>query len=131
MDAEGSFGLPNGTKAQITAIAIMSAITLHMIISMSVAVEIRRGHITHKGCKDSIPNLDANVPVMNGNSAAPVNPNPPIQPMDPVRSHGGIRRPDSFMRMGYMGPKKNPTKETAIASPTSEGTSHTINSSLR
>ena len=42
MDAEGSFGLPNGTKAQITAIAIMSAITLHMIIPMSVAVEIRK-----------------------------------------------------------------------------------------
>ena len=77
------------------------------------------------------PTAVESVPVMNGNSAAPVNPNPPIQPMDPVRSHGGIRRPDSFIRMGYMGPKKNPTKETAIASPTREGTSQTTNSSLR
>lgn len=51
--------------------------------------------------------------------------------MDPVRSHGGMSRPDSFMRMGYIGPKKKPTKETATASPTSEGVSQTTSSSLR
>lgn len=68
---------------------------------------------------------------MNGNSAEPVKPKLAIQPMDPVSSQGCRTRPDSFIRIGYIGPKKNPTKETAMASPTKEGTSQTISSSLK
>lgn len=67
---------------------------------------------------------------MNGKSAEPAKPKLAIQPIEPVSSQGGIRRPVSFMRMGYIGPSTKPTKETATASPMRDGTSHTTSSSL-
>ena len=77
-----------------------------------------------------MPKCDASAPVRKGKRAEPANPKPPIQPMEPVSSQGGIRREDSFMRMGYIGPKTKPTNETAMAPPTREGTSQTMSSKL-
>lgn len=67
---------------------------------------------------------------MNGNSADPAKPKLAIQPMEPVSSQGWMRRPVSFIKIGYIGPSTKPTKETATASPMSEGTSHTMSSRL-
>ena len=54
----------------------------------------------------------------------------PIHAIEPVSSQCGTILPVSFITIGYMGPRKKPTKEMAIASPISEGTSHATSSSL-
>jgi len=50
--------------------------------------------------------------------------------MDPVRIHGGIILDDWFIAMGYIGPRRRPVIDSAIAFPTREGTNQTIKSSL-
>ena len=80
-------------------------------------VAVKKAEVTHSGCKLTIPNFCARAPVMKGKSAEPANPKLAIQPIEPVSSQGGMRRPVSFIRIGYMGPRTNPTKETATASP--------------
>ena len=69
--------------------------------------------------------------MMNGNSADPANPKLAIHPMEPVNNHDGRSFPVSFISIGYIGPRKKPTRDTAIASPMRDGTSHTISSSLK
>ncbi len=76
------------------------------------------------------PLLLAIAPVMKGSNALPVCPNPAIQPREPVSRYGGSIRTAWFAAMGYMGPRKNPTKHAAIALPTSDGTRQTMISSL-
>jgi hypothetical protein len=39
-------------------------------------------------------------------------------------------RPDSFITIGYIGPSRTPTSETAIAPPIRDGTSQTTSSRL-
>lgn len=85
---------------------------------------------TYRGCKLLMPALDANAPVMNGRTADPAWPKPAIQPIEPVSSHRGRMRLAWFMAMGYMGPRKTPTMETATAPPIREGVNQTISSSL-
>ena len=77
-----------------------------------------------------MPALDAIAPVMKGKTAAPAAPQLPTHPMAPDMQSGGRTRPAWFMRMGKMGPKKKPTKETQIAPDSRLGTSHTTSSSL-
>ena len=77
-----------------------------------------------------IPVLLAIVPVMKGNAADPACPSPAIQPMQPVSSQRGRMRPDTFIIMGYIGPSRTPTSETATAPPMREGTSQTTSSRL-
>lgn len=88
------------------------------------------GRDAHSGCKLLIPNLDEIAPVMNGRTALPAWPKPAIQPMDPVRIHRGRTRPAWFIAIGYMGPRRTPTSETATAFPMSEGTNQITNSRL-
>ena len=85
---------------------------------------------TYNGCKLLIPTLDANAPVMNGKTADPACPNPAIHPIDSVNNQCGRILLDSFMTIGYIGPRRMPTTETATASPMSEGTNHTMSSRL-
>ena len=89
-----------------------------------------RERATHSGCSPLIPVFDAIAPVMNGNTAAPAAPQLPVQPIAPEIQSGGRMRPAWFMRMGNMGPRKKPTKETQIAPDNRLGTSHTTSSSL-
>ena len=44
---------------------------------------------TYKGCRLSIPFFEAIAPVINGINALPAEPNPAIQPMEPVRIRRG------------------------------------------
>ena len=67
---------------------------------------------------------------MNGRIAAPLWPTPAIQPTQPVKSHLGRMCFEWFMRMGYIGPSNSPMKLTAMAFSNSEGTTHTVTSSL-
>ena len=53
-----------------------------------------------------------------------------IYPRQPVSNHRGRMLVEWFIRIGYMGPIRSPMKETAIAFSTSEGTTHTVTSSL-
>ena len=55
---------------------------------------------------------------------------PAIQPTAPVRIAGGNSRPEWFIKIGYIGPKKSPTKEIAMAFSTRESTSQMVNCSL-
>ena len=87
--------------------------------------------LTYRGCRLQIPLLEAMAPVKNGNNAEPVCPNPAIQPIHPVKIHGGRILAEWFMTIGYMGPRRTPTKETATAPPRSEGTSQTTSSRLK
>ena len=82
--------------------------------------------ITYKGCKLAIPNFCASAPVAKGSKAEPIIPVPAMIPSDPGRSTGGIRLPETFMSMGYIGPRKNPTKDTATAFTVRDGTTYTI-----
>jgi hypothetical protein len=77
-----------------------------------------------------IPALLAIAPVMKGNAADPACPSPAIQPMQPVSSQRGKIRPASFITMGYIGPSRTPTSETATAPPIRDGTNHTTSSRL-
>ena len=86
---------------------------------------------THNGCNAVIPYLEAIAPVKNGKIAEPACPNPAIHPMDPVSNQGGISVADWFMRIGYIGPRNNPTIDTATAFPISDGTLQMVTSSLR
>ena len=85
---------------------------------------------TYSGCKLTIPNFPEKAPVRNGNKADPANPKLAIQPMDPVSNQGGKSFPVSFIKIGYIGPKKNPIMDTATALPINEGTNQTTSSSL-
>jgi hypothetical protein len=89
---------------------------------------IKRG--IYRGCRLLIPALLAIVPAMKGNAADPVCPSPAIQPMQAVSSQRGRIRPDWFMTMGYIGPRRTPMSETATAPPIRDGTSHTTSSRL-
>lgn len=89
---------------------------------------IKRG--IHRGCRLLIPALLAIAPVMKGNAADPVCPSPAIQPIQPVSSQRGRTRPDWFITIGYIGPSRMPTSETATAPPMRDGTSHTTSSRL-
>ena len=68
---------------------------------------------------------------MNGRMALPVCPTPEIQPTEPVKSHLGSTFFEWFTRMGYIGPRSMPMTATAMAFPTSEGTTQIVTSSLR
>ena len=96
----------------------------HWLLEQKIIEETYIGGITPK------PFLLAITPVINGSNALPVCPNPAIQPREPVSKYGGRIRTAWFAAMGYMGPRKNPTKHAAIALPTSDGTSQTMISSL-
>lgn len=85
---------------------------------------------THNGWRLLIPCFEEIAPVRKGSAALPAWPNPAIQPMEPVRSHLGRTRPAWFIAMGYIGPKRSPTMETATAPPIREGTSQITSSSL-
>ena len=85
---------------------------------------------TYTGGRAPIPALEEIVPVMNGNTAAPAAPQLPVQPIAPEIQSGGRMRPAWFMRMGNMGPRKKPTKETEIAPANRFGTNQTTNSRL-
>ena len=67
---------------------------------------------------------------MNGSNALPACPNPAIHPIEPVSSHRGSTRRAWFIARGYIGPSSMPTRETATASPTREGTNQMTSSSL-
>ena len=104
----------------------------------------------YRGCRLSIPALEAIAPVMKGSTAEPAAPRgprlsqlmactiipgvtqpvPAIQPIDPVKRYPGRIRLAWFIAIGKKGPNRNPTSDTAIAPPTSEGTSHTTSSRL-
>ncbi len=86
--------------------------------------------ITHNGCREAMPNFCARRPVMKGRTAEPACPAPAMYPAQPVISHLGRMVVEWFMRMGNMGPRRRPTRETAMAFWTSEGTSQTVISSL-
>ena len=120
-----------GMKAQMTIIVdiIETMLTAARVNSASSLNREKEG--THKGWRLTIPNFDASKPVRNGSTAEPAWPTLAMYPRQPVRSQRGRMVVEWFMRMGNMGPKKKPTKETAIASPTRDGTSQTISSSLR
>ena len=77
-----------------------------------------------------MPNFDAKAPVMNGNTAEPAWPHAAIHPIAPVSSQRGKIREASFIKIGYIGPSRTPTIETATAPPTREGTNQTTSSSL-
>lgn len=85
---------------------------------------------THNGCRDAMPNLDASRPVMNGRIAEPARPTAAIYPMQAVKSQRGRMVVEWFMRMGYIGPRRSPTNETAMAFSMSEGTTQTVTSML-
>lgn len=65
-----------------------------------------------------------------GTAALPAEPNPAIQPIDPVSNHFGRIRPACIIAIGNMGPRNKPTKDTATAPPMREGASQTTISSL-
>lgn len=85
---------------------------------------------THRGCRLFIPCLWAIAPVINGIMALPACPNPAIQPIAPVRIHGGRIRDDWFMAIGNMGPRRTPINDTVMAFPTREGTNQITKSKL-
>jgi len=85
---------------------------------------------THSGWRLLIPWRDAMAPVMNGRNALPAWPKPAIQPIEPVKIHRGRTREAWFMTMGYIGPSRTPTMDTATALPMSEGTSQMVISKL-
>ena len=76
----------------------------------------------------SVP--DAIAPVMNGNTSEPTDPKLEIQPMPPEMSSWGRTRPAWFITIGYMGPRKKPTKEMLTALEMRCGTRQTTSSSL-
>lgn len=78
-----------------------------------------------------MPVFDAMAPVTNGYTAAPAAPQLAIQPTPPEIRSGGRMRAEWFVMIGIMGPRKNPTNDTAMASAMSDGTSHTTSSSLQ
>lgn len=90
----------------------------------------RRQGRTDKGCRDAIPNFWARRPVMNGRTAEPAWPAPAMYPEQAVMSQRGRMVVEWFMRMGNIGPRRRPTKETATAFSISEGTTQTVTSSL-
>ena len=55
---------------------------------------------THNGCRLLMPAFPARAPVRKGSTAEPAWPKPAIQPIDPLRSHGGRVRDVWFMTMG-------------------------------
>lgn len=54
-------------------------------------------------------------PVMNGKTALPACPKPAIQPIELVRIYRGRILPAWFIAIGYMGPRRAPTIDTATA----------------
>lgn len=67
---------------------------------------------------------------MKGRTAEPACPAPAMYPEQAVMSQRGRMVVEWFMRMGNIGPRRRPTKETATAFSMSEGTTQTVISSL-
>ena len=88
-----------GTRNQRTMLkAIIATILKPRIYQYTnISTMIRQ---TYNGCKLQIPLLAAMAPVMKGNKAEPAWPNPAIQPIHPVSSHGGRIRAEWFITMG-------------------------------
>lgn len=53
-----------------------------------------------------------------------------MYPIQAVRSQRGRMVVEWFMRMGYIGPRRRPTNETAMAFSMSDGTTQTVTSML-
>ena len=82
---------------------------------------------THKGCKLSIPEFEAIVPVINGRRALPPAPQAAIHPTAPFTRWRGRTRAAWFRAIGNIGPKRTPIIETEITDAVKEGTTQTIN----
>jgi hypothetical protein len=77
-----------------------------------------------------MPCLSEIAPVRKGRRALPAWPNPAIQPMEPVKIHGGRMRDAWFIAIGYMGPRRRPMIETTTALPIRDGTNQITKSKL-
>ena len=109
----------------------MSEINLQSTLAVSSSKPHSK-HVmqTHKGCKFPMSVPDAIAPVMNGKTSEPTDPKLEIQPMPPEMSSWGRTRPAWFITIGYMGPRKKPTKEMQTALEMRCGTRQTTSSSL-
>ena len=67
---------------------------------------------SYSGCRERIPYFEASNPVMNGKAADPDIPMPVIQPTHPVSNQLGRMRDACPTKMGNMGPRSTPMKDT-------------------
>jgi len=79
---------------------------------------------TQTGCNTHVPTACAKIPVVNGATAPPLLPAPPINPIAVVCTWRGIRRENTVCAQGYTGPRSRPSAQTATALPMRFGVSH-------